>query len=154
MCCGDTLFLYICCFVCFLCVCFLSLEKLSSIILLKILSMLLIWDYSPLPIPIIQRFGLLLISRSICMYFPFVFIFFNILCLCSIIPLLYLQDLIFNLLPNPFNLNNFSLSFLIELLSFSNPSWLKLELFNVSLYLIQFSNPGFPLFYPALFLWT
>jgi len=98
---------------------FLSLGKFSSMILLKMWSMSLIWDSSPSFLPINLRFGLFTVPHSSCMFLSCVFLNlqysffmwprfsarkFLVLAFCLLLDSIYLQG--------------FPLSVLVQLLDF------------------------------------
>lgn len=130
---------------------FLSLGMFPCMILVKIWSTPLTWDYSLLSMSIIQRFGF---SWCPIPVFSFSFVFgwlvlwsTHIPCLFGLNLLLYFQVLIFCLLLDSLDTYGFSLDFFlvkIKLLGVSIPSSFQLESLSMILfpYWIPFSSPG------------
>lgn len=127
---------------CFLChtgstgIAFLSLWMFSFMILLKILSKLLIWDYSPYSLSITQRIGLFIVSHNYYVCLLYAFNIFHILCLVSPISVCYRQTLIFYFLHDSFYIQGFFLKYEFSscILQFFKPILIKLDFSSMFLF--------------------
>lgn len=121
----------------------LSLGMFPCMILVKIWSTPLTWDYSLLSMPIIQRFGFSWCPIPLFSSFVFGWLVLwstHILCLFGLNLLLYFQILIFCLLLDSLNTYGFSLDFFlvkIKLLGVSIPSSFHWVLVNDSVSLFN-----------------